>query len=57
MSITARIPLLVLMEKHYTSSDMGGGQGGMDIWYCKLDAGKSWGSPINMVKKVKYKRK
>jgi outer membrane protein OmpA-like peptidoglycan-associated protein len=31
---------------------MGGGQGGMDIWYCKLDAGGAWGSPINLGDKV-----
>jgi outer membrane protein OmpA-like peptidoglycan-associated protein/tetratricopeptide (TPR) repeat protein len=36
----------------YFSSDMGGGQGGMDIYYCKLDAGGAWGSPINMGEKV-----
>lgn len=39
----------------YFSSDMGGGQGGMDIWYCKLDAGGAWGSPINMGEKVNTK--
>jgi outer membrane protein OmpA-like peptidoglycan-associated protein len=36
----------------YFASDMGGGQGGMDIWYCKLDAGGAWGSPINLGDKV-----
>ena len=39
----------------YFSSDMGGGQGGMDIYYCKLDAGGAWGSPINMGEKVNTK--
>jgi hypothetical protein len=34
---------------------MGGGQGGMDIWYCKLDAGGAWGSPINLGEKVNTK--
>ena len=36
----------------YFSSDMKGGQGGMDIWYCKLDGGGAWGNPINMGDKV-----
>lgn len=39
----------------YFSSDMGGGQGGMDIWYCKLDAGGAWGPPINLGEKVNSK--
>lgn len=39
----------------YFSSDMGGGQGGMDIWYCKLDATGVWGSPINLGEKVNTK--
>lgn len=39
----------------YFSSDMGGGQGGMDIWYCKLDASGSWGNPVNMGDKVNTK--
>ena len=39
----------------YFSSDMGGGQGGMDIWYCKKDAGGVWGTPINMGDKVNTK--
>lgn len=39
----------------YFSSDMGGGQGGMDIYYCKLDAGGAWGAPINMGDKVNTK--
>ncbi len=39
----------------YFSSDMGGGQGGMDIWYCKLDAGGAWGTPVNMGDKVNTK--
>lgn len=36
----------------YFSSDMGGGKGGMDIWYCKLDASGAWGTPVNMGDKV-----
>jgi outer membrane protein OmpA-like peptidoglycan-associated protein len=36
----------------YFSSDMGGGQGGMDIWYCKKDASGAWGTPVNMGDKV-----
>ncbi|MES2566143.1 MAG: OmpA family protein [Bacteroidota bacterium] len=39
----------------YFSSDMGGGQGGMDIWYCKKDASGAWGNPINMGDKVNTK--
>lgn len=39
----------------FFSSDMGGGQGGMDIWYCKLDAGGAWGTPVNMGDKVNTK--
>lgn len=39
----------------YFSSDMGGGQGGMDIWYCKKDASGAWGSPVNMGDKVNTK--
>lgn len=39
----------------YFSSDMGGGQGGMDIWYCKKDPSGAWGSPINMGDKVNTK--
>lgn len=39
----------------YFSSDMGGGQGGMDIWYCKLDASGAWGTPLNMGDKVNTK--
>lgn len=39
----------------YFSSDMGGGQGGMDIWYCKLDASGAWGNPVNMGEKVNTK--
>jgi outer membrane protein OmpA-like peptidoglycan-associated protein len=39
----------------YFSSDMGGGQGGMDLYYCKKDAGGAWGSPINMGDKVNTK--
>lgn len=36
----------------YFSSDMGGGQGGMDLYYCKLDAGGAWGPPVNLGEKV-----
>ena len=39
----------------YFASDMGGGQGGMDIWYCKLDASGAWGAPVNMGDKVNTK--
>lgn len=39
----------------YFSSDMGGGQGGMDIWYVKKDVSGAWGSPINMGDKVNTK--
>ncbi len=39
----------------YFASDMGGGQGGMDIWYCKLDASGAWGTPINLGDKVNTK--
>lgn len=39
----------------YFSSDMGGGQGGMDIWYCKKDPSGAWGSPMNMGDKVNTK--
>ncbi len=39
----------------FFSSDMGGGQGGMDIWYVKKDGSGTWGSPINMGDKVNTK--
>lgn len=39
----------------YFASDMGGGQGGMDIWYSKLGADGQWGTPINMGEKVNTK--
>ncbi len=39
----------------YFSSDMGGGQGGMDLYYCKKDGGGAWGSPINLGEKVNTK--
>lgn len=39
----------------YFSSDMGGGQGGMDLYYCKKDAGGAWGPPINLGDKVNTK--
>jgi outer membrane protein OmpA-like peptidoglycan-associated protein len=31
---------------------MGGGQGGMDIWYCKLGSDGAWGAPVNLGDKV-----
>ncbi|SKB58900.1 WD40-like Beta Propeller Repeat [Parapedobacter luteus] len=31
----------------YFVSDMPGGQGGTDIWYCEKQADGSWGTPIN----------
>ncbi|MBK6983536.1 MAG: OmpA family protein [Bacteroidetes bacterium] len=39
----------------YFASDMGGGQGGMDLYYCKKDAGGAWSSPINLGEKVNTK--
>ncbi len=39
----------------YFASDMGGGQGGMDIWFCKLDASGAWGNLVNMGEKVNTK--
>lgn len=39
----------------YFASDMGGGQGGMDLYYCKLDASGAWGTPINMGEKINTK--
>lgn len=39
----------------YFSSDMGGGQGGMDIWYSKLGTDGQWSTPINMGDKVNTK--
>lgn len=36
----------------YFASDMGGGQGGMDIWYCKIGPDGAWGTPINLGDKV-----
>lgn len=36
----------------YFASDMGGGKGGMDIYYCKKDASGAWGTPINLGDKV-----
>lgn len=35
----------------YFESDMAGGSGGLDIWYCKWQNDK-WGSPINLGPKV-----
>jgi outer membrane protein OmpA-like peptidoglycan-associated protein len=32
----------------YFSSDMPGGQGGMDIWVCKRDGNGNWGKPENL---------
>ncbi len=31
----------------YFASDMPGGMGGVDIWYCELQSDGSWGSPQN----------
>ncbi|MDR2285129.1 MAG: OmpA family protein [Sphingobacterium sp.] len=31
----------------YFASDMPGGQGGVDIWYCELQQDGSWGAPKN----------
>jgi len=31
----------------YFVSDMPGGQGGTDIWYCERQADGSWGAPVN----------
>lgn len=31
----------------YFASDMPGGQGGVDIWYCELQSDGSWGKPQN----------
>lgn len=39
----------------YFISDMGGGQGGLDIWYSKLGADGVWGTPVNMGEKVNTK--
>ncbi|MES2514815.1 MAG: OmpA family protein [Bacteroidota bacterium] len=39
----------------YFSSDMGGGQGGMDLYYSKKDAGGAWGAPINLGEKINTK--
>jgi outer membrane protein OmpA-like peptidoglycan-associated protein/tetratricopeptide (TPR) repeat protein len=36
----------------YFSSDMGGGKGGMDLWYCKQDAAGAWETPINLGDKI-----
>ncbi len=39
----------------YFASDMGGGQGGMDIWYSVMGPDSVWGTPINMGDKVNTK--
>lgn len=39
----------------YFASDMGGGQGGMDIWYSVMGADSVWGTPINLGEKVNTK--
>lgn len=39
----------------YFSSDLLGGQGGMDIWYSKYGADGTWGPPVNMGDKVNTK--
>ena len=36
----------------FFASDMGGGQGGMDIWYSVLGSDGVWGTPVNLGKKV-----
>ncbi len=36
----------------YFASDMGGGKGGMDIWFCKLGVDGTWSTPTNMGPKV-----
>lgn len=39
----------------YFISDMGGGQGGLDIWYSKMTDNGVWGTPVNMGEKVNTK--
>lgn len=39
----------------YFVSDMGGGQGGLDIWYSKMGDDGVWGTPVNMGEKVNTK--
>ena len=39
----------------YFVSDMGGGQGGLDIWYSKMGSDGAWGTPVNMGEKVNTK--
>ncbi|MBP7808225.1 MAG: OmpA family protein [Bacteroidia bacterium] len=39
----------------YFTSDMGGGQGGLDIWYSKMGSDGVWGTPVNMGEKVNTK--
>jgi outer membrane protein OmpA-like peptidoglycan-associated protein len=39
----------------YFCSDMGGGQGGMDIWVSKIGADGKWGTPKNLGDKVNTK--
>lgn len=41
-------------KRLYFSSDMPGGEGGMDIWYCDWN-GTSWGNPVNAGKNVNTK--
>ena len=36
----------------YFASDMPGGEGGVDIWYSRLQADGSWGSPENCGKEI-----
>jgi outer membrane protein OmpA-like peptidoglycan-associated protein len=35
-------------HKLFFSSDRPGGYGGLDIWYCELQADNEWGPPINL---------
>lgn len=39
----------------YFSSDMPGGQGGMDIWSCQQDTNGIWSTPINLGEKINTK--
>jgi len=39
----------------YFSSDMPGGEGKTDIWYCEKRADGSWGSPVNCGKTINTK--
>lgn len=39
----------------YFISDMGGGQGGLDIWYSKMGSDGVWSTPVNMGPKINTK--